>query len=194
MKLLSSYKCQQAAAHYNLISLFLKLKSLSRVRLLATPWIAAYQASPSMGFYRQEYWSGWPVPSPSLFLKVRLKPRKMLFEVCLPLQGRNHSAHFRNISWSTVCPTFPGGLVVKNLPTKAGNDGDWVQSLGRECLLEEEMATHCSILAWRIPWTEEPGRLQPIGSQRVGHDWATVWPHTGYPHFVPFQIQLRFML
>ena len=38
--------------------------------------------------------------------------------------------------------------------------------------LEEEMATHCSVLAWRIPWTEKPGRLQSIGSQRVGHDWC----------------------
>ena len=45
-----------------------------------------------------------------------------------------------------------------------------VQSLGREDLLEKEMATHSSILAWRIPWTEEPGRLQSMGSQRVGHD------------------------
>ena len=45
-----------------------------------------------------------------------------------------------------------------------------VQSLGWEDLLEKEMATHSSILAWRIPWTEEPGRLQSTGSQRVGHD------------------------
>ena len=45
-----------------------------------------------------------------------------------------------------------------------------VQSLGREDPLEEEMATHSTILAWRIPWTEEPGRLQSIGLQRVGHD------------------------
>ena len=45
-----------------------------------------------------------------------------------------------------------------------------IQSLGLEDPLEEGMATHFSILAWRIPWTEEPGRLQPIGSQRVGHD------------------------
>ena len=43
-----------------------------------------------------------------------------------------------------------------------------VQSLGREDLLEKEMATHSSILAWEIPWTEEPGRLQSMGSQRVG--------------------------
>ena len=49
----------------------------------------------------------------------------------------------------------------------------WVRSLGREDPLEKGMATHSSILAWRIPWTEEPGRLQSMGSQRVGHDWAT---------------------
>ena len=45
-----------------------------------------------------------------------------------------------------------------------------VQSLGQEDPLEKGMATHSSILAWRIPWTEEPGRLQSMGSQRVGHD------------------------
>ena len=46
----------------------------------------------------------------------------------------------------------------------------WVLSLGWEDPLEKEMATHSSILAWRIPWTEEPGGLQSTGSQRVGHD------------------------
>ena len=45
-----------------------------------------------------------------------------------------------------------------------------VQSLGREILLEKEMATYISILAWKMPWTEEPGRLQTMGLQRVGHD------------------------
>ena len=49
----------------------------------------------------------------------------------------------------------------------------WVWSLGREDPLEKEMATHSSILAWRIPWMEECGRLQSMGSQRVGHDWGT---------------------
>ena len=48
-----------------------------------------------------------------------------------------------------------------------------VQSLGREDLLEKEMATYSSILAWKIPWMVEPGRLQSMGSQRVGHDWTT---------------------
>ena len=46
----------------------------------------------------------------------------------------------------------------------------WVQPLGQEDLLEKEMATHSSMLAWNIPWMEEPGGLQSMGSQRVGHD------------------------
>ena len=46
----------------------------------------------------------------------------------------------------------------------------WVQSLGQKDLLEKEMATHCSILAWKIPWLEEPGRRQSMGWQKVGHD------------------------
>ena len=55
---------------------------------------------------------------------------------------------------------------VKNLPAVQETQ---VRSLGREDPLEEGMATHSSILAWRIPWTEEPGGLQSTGSQRVGH-------------------------
>ena len=65
---------------------------------------------------------------------------------------------------------FPGGSAVKNTP---GRQEPWEtqgQPLGREDPWEEEIATHSSILAWRIPWTEEPGRLQAIGLQRVGHD------------------------
>ena len=52
----------------------------------------------------------------------------------------------------------------------AWNVETWVQSLGREDPLEKEMATHSSIYAWKIPWIEEPGGLQSMGSQRVGHD------------------------
>ena len=57
--------------------------------------------------------------------------------------------------------------MVKHLPTRRETQ---VQSLGWEDLLEKEMAIHFSILAWKIPWTEEPGRLQSTGLQRVGHD------------------------
>ena len=56
---------------------------------------------------------------------------------------------------------------VKCLPTMREA---WVQSLGREDLLEKEMVTHSSTLAWKTPWTEKPGRLQAMGLQRVGHD------------------------
>ena len=60
--------------------------------------------------------------------------------------------------------------LVKNLPASAEDQGTRVRSLGPEDPLEEEMATHSSIFAWKIPWTEEPGRLQSIGSQRVGQN------------------------
>ena len=71
----------------------------------------------------------------------------------------------------TLSPRLPSASVVaqtvKCLPTMWET---WVQSLDREDLLEQEMATHSSILAWKIPWMEEPGRLQSMGSQRRRHD------------------------
>ena len=66
----------------------------------------------------------------------------------------------------------PLSLVAKRLKCLPLMRETWVSSLGREDPLEKEMATHSSILAWRIPWTEDPGGLQSMGSQRVGHDWA----------------------
>ena len=91
-------------------------------------------------------------------------------------------------SWTRLSDWFDLTLIgaslvaqtVKRLPTTRET---WVRSLGWEVPLEKEMATHSSILAWKIPWTEEPGRLQSMGSQRVGHDWATElnwrWEHAG---------------
>ena len=74
-----------------------------------------------------------------------------------------------HIYWS-----FPDSLVVKNPPTMQET---WVWSLGREDLLEKEMATHSSIHPWKIPWTKEPGRLQFMGLQRVRHDWTHTHTH-----------------
>ena len=108
------------------------MKSLSRVRLFTTPWTAAYQAPPSMGFSRQEYWSG---VDPFLLI---------------------------GLNWASLV-----AQMVKHLPIMRETQ---IQSLGREDPLEKEMATHSSTLAWKIPWTEEPGRLQSMGSQRVAHD------------------------
>ena len=61
-------------------------------------------------------------------------------------------------------------LVVHSVNSLPAVQETQVQSLGEEIPLEKGMATHSSILAWRIPWTEEPGGLQSVGSQRVGHD------------------------
>ena len=70
---------------------------------------------------------------------------------------------------------LPGwaSLVAQVVKTPSAVQDTWVRFLGREDLLEQGMATHSSPLAWRIPWTEEPGRLQSMGSQRAGHDWTT---------------------
>ena len=65
-------------------------------------------------------------------------------------------------SWASLV-----AQTVKHLPSMQET---WVRSLGWEDPLEKEMATHSSTLAWKIPWMEEPGRLQSIGSQRVGHN------------------------
>ena len=102
-----------------------------------------------MEFSKQEYWSGLPFPSPG----------------DLPDSGIER-----------LSPALAGGFftrtslvaqTVKCLPTVRETR---VRSLGQEDLLEKEMATHSSTLAWKIPWTEERGRLQSMGSQRVGHD------------------------
>ena len=84
--------------------------------------------------------------------------------------------------WSFLCiyyATFWASLVAQRLKRLPAMRETWVQSLGQEDPLEKEMATHSSILAWRIPWMEEPGGLQSTGLQRVGHNWATSL------HFMP---------
>ena len=65
---------------------------------------------------------------------------------------------------------FPGGLDGKAVKRLSTMRETWVRSLGEEDPLEKEMAIHSSTIAWKIPWTERPGRLQSMGSQRVGHD------------------------
>ena len=67
---------------------------------------------------------------------------------------------------------FPGGSGGKASACNAGDPG---QSLDWKDPLEKEMATHFSTFAWKIPWTQEPGRLQSMGSQRVGHDLVTMY-------------------
>ena len=80
------------------------------------------------------------------------------------LQARTH---LYSLQVSSV--TSGASLVAQRLKRLLAIWETWVQSLGREDPLEKEMATHSSILAWRIPWIEEAGRLQSTGSQRVRH-------------------------
>ena len=97
----------------------------NHVQLFVAPWTVAArtcQAPLSMWFFRQEYWSGLPFPSPGY----------------LPKTG--------SPAWQA------DSLLLSS---------------------EKAMATHSSTLAWKIPWTEEPGRLQSMGLRRVGHNWET---------------------
>jgi len=96
----------------------------------AHQWTTPCQAPLSLGFLRQEYWSGMPFPSPGDLQNPGIKP---------------------------VSPALTGRFLTTKLPGK----------------LEKAMAPHSSTLAWKVPWREEPGRLQSMGSILIGHDWAT---------------------
>ena len=125
----------------------LQLHSLSHVRLFATPWTVAHQASLSMGFSRQEYWSGLPFPSPGDLPKLGIEPGSPVLQtVSLPFE----------LNWEAHELIY--GLHYVEIYSLYTN------------IVEKEMATHSSILAWRIPWTKKPGGLQSMGLQRVGHD------------------------
>ena len=91
------------------------------------------------------------------------------------LKGQTSRREAKHVSWGLLRVLWASlvAQLAKNLSPCNGRQETQVQSLGREDPLEEEMATHSRILAWRIPWTEEPGGPQSLGSQRVGHDWAT---------------------
>ena len=83
----------------------------------------------------------------------------------IPVSGRFHG---EGIGYPLQHPW--ASLVAQMVKNPPAMQEKWVQSLGQEDPLEKEMKTHSNILAWRIPWTEEPGGLQSMGFQRVGHD------------------------
>ena len=100
--------------------------------------------------------------------------------ICLQCRRPQFDSWVGKIPWrrdrlsTPVFFGFPGG---SDSEESICNEQDLGSILGWEDPLEEGMATHSSILAWRIPWTEEPGRLHSMGSQRVGHNWATKHTH-----------------
>ena len=99
-----------------------------------------------MGFSRQEYWSGLPSPPPGDLPNPQIEPT------------------------SLMSPALAGGFFTTSATWEAHKS---TLLLGQKDPLEEGMATHSSILAWRIPWTEEPVGLESVGSQRVGLDLVT---------------------
>ena len=90
--------------------------------------------------------------------------------------------------------TSQASLVVQSIKTLPVMLETQVQSLGGKDPLEKEMPTHSSILAWRIPWTEEPSGLQSMESQRVGHDWETITFTFPFWLLSPFQLHCQFEL
>ena len=113
----------------------------------------------------------------------------LLFAFCFvqpfktPSYGAQRSQEKRiTFSKGMLPSSFPGGSVVKNLLSKQEM---LVWSLGQEDPLQKEMVTHSSILAWEIPWTEEPGGLLSMGSQRVGRGLLTKQQHA------PFHLHLQ---
>ena len=92
-------------------------------------------------------------------------------KIFVPSSDNNHTLN--SISAHRQHQGFPGGSVVKHLLANAGASGDMGLIPGWKGALEEETAAHSRVLVWEIPWTEEPGRLQFMRSQRVRHDWVT---------------------
>ena len=99
--------------------------------------------------------------------------------------GRLQSVGLQRVGHGWKTWTSLVAQTVKRLSTMQET---WVPSLGREDPLEKEMAIYSSTIAWKIPWTEEPGRLQSMGSQRVRHDWATSLSLSLYTIMIRFYI------
>ena len=146
-----------------------EVKSLSRVRLFVTPWTVAYQDPPSMGFSRQKD-TGAHTYSASLFSK------KIVFTI----EGGWSSSSAEILEIKQLCRAMLPWLAQRYricLPMQEAWEMQfWF--MGGEDPVEKEIATHSSILVWGISWTEEPGKLQSMGSQRVGRAWATLHTHT----------------
>ena len=146
--------------------------------------------------YMDDLWTRWP---PSFLLesvhvyhcgKPPSRPHYLVVLIAILIlvkwvTGSQKKIQYYTVISKAICQVTPWtlhrreliiiiGSVVKILPAMQKTQ---VQSLGQEDSLEEDIATHSSILAWRIPWTEEPGGLQSIGSHKVRHDWSN-WAYT----------------
>ena len=174
------------------------MKSLSRVRLFATPWTVAHEVPPSMEFSRQEYWRVLPfaspgdLPNPGIELRsptlqadaFTIWPTREVIRRVREVKNKTFELGWISVwieielkleivlfSHSDMTDCDPMDCSLLGL---SGHGISQARILGWvDIPSEKAMAPHSSILAWKIPWTEEPGRLQSMGSLRVGHDWAT---------------------
>ena len=150
----------------------MKVKSFSHVQLFANPWTAAYQAPRSMGFSRQEDWSGGPLPSLSNLLVTQKTPSEATFKSSL-LTGREI---YQRRQWHPTPVLLPGKSLRRR--SLVGCSHGVAKSRTRLSNFTftfhfhalKEMASHSSVLAWRIPGMVEPGGLPSMGLHRVGHD------------------------
>ena len=140
-----------------------------------------HQAPPSRDFLGKSTGVGCHFLLQQIFLTQGLNPglphcRQMLYHLSHKgLSNANESTsdfNSQNVIQKTltISVSFLLALVAQTVKRLFTMQETWVQSLGQEDLLEKEMAIHSSTIAWKIPWTEEPGGLQSLRSQRVGHD------------------------
>ena len=144
--------------------------------------LAAYQAPLSMGFSRQEYWSGLPLPSLNMlsrlvitFLPIHANPLPTTLNEALFSNGRTQDLAIGSgtpLQYSCLENPMDGGAwkaAVHGVAEGRTQLSDFPFTFHFHAL-EKAMATHSSVLAWRIPGTGEPGGLPSMGSHRVGHD------------------------
>ena len=157
-----------------------KVKSLSHVRPSVSPWTAAFQAPPSMGFSRQEYWSGVPLPSPYLLLLSFISSSVFFIATLITWHIILYLHIIFQHHWIVKTSVFQHHIYVTCIcleglarwlsgresiwQCRRGGFNPWAEKINH---LEKEMATHSSIVAWEIPWTEETGGLHRVqGSQK----------------------------
>ena len=150
------------------------LRRFSCVWLCETLWTVACQAPLSLGFSKPEYWSGLPCSPPGYIPNPGIEPASPVLAggfFTTESSGKPKKIVKRNENQGLVTSLLlVVAQTVNNLPAMWET---WVWFLHLEDSLEKGTITYSSILAWRIPRTEEPGRIRSKGLQQVGHHWAT---------------------
>ena len=116
----------------------------------------------------------WAVPNRAVLVHFGLEfPCCLWFLLFMPYNFLPIDFDVHILNHDVYYPSHRASLVAQMVKTLPAMQETWVLSLSQEDPLEKEMATHSSILAWKTPWTEKPGGLPSMGSQRVGHNWVT---------------------